>query len=69
METLDADLQKDVIKSYLSRQTELWLGAKAMAERAGGYSANLNGIVANHMKQIDGMLDELIEVPGVRCEL
>lgn len=62
----DPELQKDIIRAYLSRQTELWLGARAMADRAEGLSANLNTIVANHIRQIDGMLDELIEIPGVR---
>lgn len=64
----DPALQKDVICAYLTRRVELWLGARALADRAAGLDANLNTIVGNHYKQIDAMLDELIEVPGVRDE-
>lgn len=59
------ELQKDVLFAYLGKQTTLWLGARARAERAGGLDANLNGIASNHYKQIDALLDEYIEWVGV----
>lgn len=62
----DPTVQRDVICAYLGRSTTLWLENRARAERSLGLDANLNKIVANHYKQIDALLDELIEVPGVR---
>lgn len=64
----DPTIQRDVICAYLGRSTTLWLEQRARAERALGLDSNLNGIVANHYAQINRLLDELIEVPGVRWE-
>lgn len=68
MSTVESDptIQRDVIVAYLGRAATLWVEQKARAERAGGYDANLNLIVANHYAKIDTLLAELIEVPGVR---
>lgn len=62
----DPAVQRDVICAYLGRQASLWAAAKVQANRADGLSSNLNQIVGNHYRQIDALLDELIEVPGVR---
>lgn len=64
----DPELQKDVCKAYLERESLVWLGHKALAERAGGLSAKHNTDRDKAMKVIDAMLEELIEIPGVRYE-
>lgn len=66
--TDDPTIQRDVICAYLGRQSTLWMETRARADRAEGLDANLNTIVANHIKQIDSLLEELIEVPGVRYD-
>lgn len=62
----DTMLQRDVICAYLGKQTTLWVEARARADRAEKLDPNLNAIERSHYRQIDAMLAELIEVPGVR---
>lgn len=64
----EVDLQKDIVLSYLDKERDTWLAARALADRAVCLDARLNGERDKSMRMIDAMLDELIELPGVRYE-
>lgn len=55
----ELELQRDVILAYLERERDVWLGARAVADRAGGLSAQANKDRDASMERINSMLGEL----------
>lgn len=56
--------ERENLTSYLEVARENWLTARASAERAGGMSAALNGLEAESMRMLDGLLEELHALGG-----
>lgn len=62
---VSVEYQREFVVAYLERERELWLPAKARADRAGGMSAEANEAEAVHMRRIDALLDEYQKIGGV----
>lgn len=56
------EMQRDVIKAYLTRERDTWMGHCVRVERSGGYDGAALLDKNNSMDQINGMLEELFDV-------
>ena len=53
------ELEKEETLAYLERESAIYVGIRARAERAGGMNGELNRLRAESMARLDHLLDDL----------